>query len=40
MDYEGGHGDGTVPIYSINLDRKEMFKEILEFIIKTDITND
>ncbi|WP_368870489.1 lipase family alpha/beta hydrolase, partial [Providencia vermicola] len=30
MDYEGGRGDGTVPRYSINLDRKELFKEILE----------
>lgn len=30
MDYEGGRGDGTVPKYSINLDRKELFKEILE----------
>ncbi|ETT09242.1 lecithin:cholesterol acyltransferase domain protein [Providencia alcalifaciens F90-2004] len=30
MDYEGGCGDGTVPKYSINLDRKDLFKEILE----------
>ncbi|WP_435053097.1 lipase/acyltransferase domain-containing protein, partial [Providencia stuartii] len=30
MDYEGGRGDGTVPKYSINLVRKDLFKEILE----------
>ncbi|MEQ4623312.1 hypothetical protein ABN056_19090 [Providencia vermicola] len=30
MDYEGGRGDGTVPKYSINLERKDLFKEILE----------
>lgn len=29
-DYEGGAGDGTVPQYSINLQEKSRFKEILK----------
>ncbi|WP_369309001.1 hypothetical protein [Providencia rettgeri] len=29
-DYEGGGGDGTVPQYSINLQAKGRFKEILK----------